>query len=220
LNAIHVTPGPFSIFRREVFAKIGYFRHAHNTEDMEMALRLHSNNYKIENSHNAWVYTVGPRSLKALYKQRVRWTHGFLENALDYRHLFFNRKYGNIGFLTLPFSAVSIFGFTLMMGITLSNLVFTMKEKYAKFSTIGFDPQFNGWSFSWFYINTQALALVSLFAFLLTLTFMFMAKRLVGENSIVSRDMIYYIILYPFIAPLWLMKSVYNTAFSRKSSWR
>ncbi len=220
LGAVHVTPGPFSIFRRSVFEKIGYFRHAHNTEDMEMALRLHSHNFKIENAHNAYVFTVGPRGLKALYKQRVRWTHGFLENALDYKYLFFNRKYGNVGFLTLPFGVISIIGFTIMMGFTLSNIIFTIKEKYIKFSTIGFDPQFHGWSFSWFYINTQTVALLGVFAFFLTITFMLMAKRMVGDKSFLSRDMIFYIILYPIITPLWLVKSVYNTAFSRKSSWR
>ena len=39
VNAIHVTPGPFSIFRKEVFEKIGPYRHAHTTEDQEIALQ-------------------------------------------------------------------------------------------------------------------------------------------------------------------------------------
>jgi cellulose synthase/poly-beta-1,6-N-acetylglucosamine synthase-like glycosyltransferase len=43
LNAIHVTPGPFSIFRKKVFDEIGPYKHAHNTEDQEIALRMHQN---------------------------------------------------------------------------------------------------------------------------------------------------------------------------------
>src|SRR3989344_1991255 len=39
LNAVYITPGPFSIFRRSVFQKIGGYRHAHNTEDMEIGMR-------------------------------------------------------------------------------------------------------------------------------------------------------------------------------------
>src|SRR6185295_16189198 len=35
LSALNVLPGPFSIYKREVFEKIGLFRHAYNTEDME-----------------------------------------------------------------------------------------------------------------------------------------------------------------------------------------
>src|ERR1035437_3869606 len=37
LNALYVTPGPFSIFRKSVFEEIGYYKKAHNTEDMEVA---------------------------------------------------------------------------------------------------------------------------------------------------------------------------------------
>jgi hypothetical protein len=41
LDAIQVTPGPFSIFRRSVFDTIGVYRKAHNTEDFEITLRMH-----------------------------------------------------------------------------------------------------------------------------------------------------------------------------------
>ncbi|MEY2664772.1 MAG: hypothetical protein RIT04_580, partial [Candidatus Parcubacteria bacterium] len=46
MNAIHVTPGPFSIFRRSVFETIGLFKHAHNTEDMEIAFRIQMHGYR------------------------------------------------------------------------------------------------------------------------------------------------------------------------------
>ncbi len=219
LGAIHVTPGPFTIFRRDVFKKIGYFRHAHNTEDMEMALRLHNNHYKIENSHTAWVYTVGPRTLKTLYKQRVRWTHGFLENALDYKHLFFNRKYGNVGFLTLPSGTIALLGFVVLMGVSLANLALNLQERVVQYQTVGWNPKFH-WSLNLFYWNTQALALLSMMTFFITIALMLISKRMVGDKTFVSRDMFYYFLLYPFIAPLWILKSVYNTAFSRKSTWR
>jgi len=72
LNAIYITPGPFSVFKRSVFRKIGDYRHAHNTEDMEIAMRMQKNNMKIGNAPNAFIYTIAPTSLKALYKQRLR----------------------------------------------------------------------------------------------------------------------------------------------------
>ena len=52
LSAVNVLPGPFSLYRREVFDKIGLFKHAHNTEDMEIAFRMHANGLKIVNAHN------------------------------------------------------------------------------------------------------------------------------------------------------------------------
>ena len=37
LGAIHVAPGPLTIFRKKVFDELGPYKHAHNTEDMEIA---------------------------------------------------------------------------------------------------------------------------------------------------------------------------------------
>jgi cellulose synthase/poly-beta-1,6-N-acetylglucosamine synthase-like glycosyltransferase len=90
-NAIHVTPGPFSFYRREIFAKIGGFRKAHNTEDMEIAYRMHSHHMKIEHANDAFVYTVAPNTVKKLYKQRLRWIYGFIKNTIDYRRLLFKK---------------------------------------------------------------------------------------------------------------------------------
>src|SRR5690606_33425680 len=61
LGAIYVTPGPFSIFRTAVFKKLGGYKHAHFTEDFEIALRMQSHSMKIANAHDAHVYTVAPR---------------------------------------------------------------------------------------------------------------------------------------------------------------
>ena len=66
MGAIYVTPGPFSIFRREVFEKIGGYRKAHQTEDMELAMRMQSNGMKIGNAHTAVVHTSAPHTLKKL----------------------------------------------------------------------------------------------------------------------------------------------------------
>ena len=95
LNSIQVTPGPFSVFRKRVFDDLGPYRKAHNTEDFEIALRMHLHHYKIVNSHKAFVYTKTPKTVRALLKQRVRWTQGSIQNLLDYREMFFKKEYGN-----------------------------------------------------------------------------------------------------------------------------
>src|SRR5690606_32803175 len=85
LNAIYITPGPFSVFRKYVFDTLGPYQEAHHTEDAEIALRMQKHGYKIAYSENSVVYTVGPKKLKSLLKQRVRWTYGFIRNMFDYR---------------------------------------------------------------------------------------------------------------------------------------
>src|SRR5262249_19644405 len=81
LSAINVLPGPFSLYRKEVFAQVGGFRQAHNTEDMEMAFRMHAHGLIIANAHTAVVHTTAPATLRGLLKQRTRWSQGFLQNS-------------------------------------------------------------------------------------------------------------------------------------------
>ncbi len=108
MHAIHIAPGPFSFFRTEVFEKIGNYRHAHNTEDMEIAMRMQKHGFKITHAPRAIVYTSSPNTIKKLYKQRVRWVSGFLGNLIDYRKMLFNKKHGDLGLLVLPMALLSI----------------------------------------------------------------------------------------------------------------
>ncbi len=220
LDALFVTPGPFSIFRTSVIKEMKGYRHGHNTEDLELALRLQKNHYKIGNCPSAFVYTVGPRTLKALYKQRVRWTHGFLENAKDYKELFFTPSYGNLGLLMLPIALISIFSALYFTGILIFNVGKNITEKFVEINTIGISlgvsPSFVP---NFFFINTDSLIFVTMAIIILTAILVLMGKKLVGEKLSISRDIVYYIFLYGFIAPLWLAKSVYNTTFSKKEGW-
>src|SRR3990167_7219440 len=108
LGAINVTPGPFTIFRKKVFDDLGPYRHGHNTEDMEIAYRMQKNNYKIEHCNDAYVYTNTPTTIRKLYRQRLRWIYGFINNTIDYRGVLFRKKYGNFSLFTLPTGIISI----------------------------------------------------------------------------------------------------------------
>ncbi|MCC2630976.1 MAG: hypothetical protein K0S38_785 [Candidatus Paceibacter sp.] len=218
LGAIHVTPGPFTIFHKEVFEKIGPFKHAHNTEDMEIAFRMQANHLKIENVHNAWIYTVGPNTVYKLYKQRLRWTHGFIENSRDYKFLYFNRKYGNLGLLTMPTAIILIGAALSSVFFMLYHFAMFLWNKSVEIKTIGvghFDPQF-----SWFYISTKLNIFLSLMLFILLLTLMLASQQMVEGKRTISKRLIFFFLLYPLISPLWVIKSVYNSVFSKKTSWR
>jgi biofilm PGA synthesis N-glycosyltransferase PgaC len=77
IGGIHVTPGPFSLFRSKVFEEIGGYKPAHNTEDMEITFRMQKHQMKIVSAIDAYVETSTPPTLYKLYKQRLRWTQGF-----------------------------------------------------------------------------------------------------------------------------------------------
>lgn len=221
-NGLYVTPGPFSIYRRSIFERIGGFEHGYATEDMEMALRMQSNHMRIENAHNAYVFTVSPSTVYTLYKQRVRWVSGFLKNAyFKYRHMFLNPKYGNLGMLTLPFAFGSVFVALIFTALWFSSLVERGYDHYLHLRTTGF-PNLSQWSyhFDWFSIDLGFTKLL-LYVLLSTTVFFIIRGILMTQGRASAiRDTIYFILFYAFIAPLWLARSVYNLVTSKETKWR
>ena len=111
LDCINVTPGPFSIYRRDVIKKLGGFDEHNLVEDLEMALKLQKNNYKIRQILTTHVETKAPSTLPAFYMQRNRWNKGSMINVTSqkYRGMLLNRKYGDFGVFHLPLILLSAF---------------------------------------------------------------------------------------------------------------
>lgn len=220
LNAQYVTPGPFSIFRRDVFKTVGPYKHAHNTEDLEMALRLQDHHLEIRNAHKAIVYTVGPRTLYKLYKQRVRWTGGFIQNTLDYKKMILNPRYGNLGVLILPLAMYSIVCSMIFVFYNVYQFITKAVDKIETVRTVGFNLSFNNFSLDWFFYNIQTTALLGMFAICVILFAIWYGKRLSGVKDKNSLDFVYFLMIYSLISPLWLITSVYNTIRQRDAAWR
>jgi len=123
IDSIHVTPGVFSVYRKNVLKDVGGFDENNLTEDMEIALRIHEAGYKIENCLDAFSYTICPPSLRSLFKQRLRWYRGALQNTVKYKHMIFNHKYGNLGMFLLPFNFISIFAVITIFLILIWNVL-------------------------------------------------------------------------------------------------
>jgi len=221
MNALYVTPGPFSIFRAKVFKEIGEYKKAHYTEDMEMALRMHKNGYKITNAHSAYVYTIGPEKVRGLYKQRVRWVYGFLNNVIDYKEMFFSRKHGHIGMFILPIATFSIFSTIYAAGNLLWSITNKTLEQLIKHEAIGWNfgmPNFS--NVNWFAINLSTTFWLTLIIFFLTLFILFISLRMANGKFKFSRNIIFYLTIYIFIVPLWLTKAAYSTIVRKNISWR
>ncbi len=221
LDAQYVTPGPFSIFRKEVFNIVGPYRHAHNSEDLEIAFRLQERHYKIQNAHKAIVYTVGPRTVYALYKQRVRWTGGFFQNIIDYRRLMFKRKYGTFGMMVLPVTAITSLGSFFLLMFALFSMSQSLIKLIQHISLVGFNfswpPVFTR---DWLLFNVQASMLFSVISIGLVLFSIWYGRKLSGGKRTGVLDTFYFLTLYSVISPFWLVTSVYNTVTQRDAVWR
>ncbi len=218
LNAISVLPGPFSIYRRSVFEKIGLFRKANHTEDMEMAFRMHQHGLKIANVHTALVYTNVPATLGALVRQRTRWNRGFLENSRDYAYMYFNRKYGHFGMLVLPVALIAF-----MVGLYTASYLYYQAVKglvtrALDLAATGVPLQLSAESLSWFYIDTSVMLFLTIFAVGMTLVAVVLGSR-IAETKLPLRSFVTYFLLYGFVAPLWLVRATWDTVTSRERGW-
>lgn len=223
LAAISVLPGPFSIYRRKIFDIVGPFKHAHQTEDMEMAFRMHKYGLPIVNAHTAVVYTKVPRTLRSLLKQRTRWSRGFLENSKDYRSMYFNPRYGYFGMLVLPFSLTMFFGALYMIGYLASRVALSAFHhiETAWISQVPFfySWRFSNWHIDWFYINTSTLMFLIVITAIMTLVAILIGRRIAGANFGLG-SLAAYFALYGFVAPLWLARAAWGTVISKKATWR
>lgn len=218
LDAISVAPGPFSIFRKEVFQKIGLYEKAHNTEDMEIALRMQSHHMRIRNVHTAHVYTSGPKTLYTLYRQRLRWAYGGIKNILDYRFMLFRRKYGMLGMITLPLSLFGMIIFLYNFSFILFYITKNIGDKITEFDTTGLT--FGLPSIDPFFFNTNFVVILSYVLIGLALVIIWNGTKLAEGHFRPSAGIFYFLILYGIVAPIWIIRALWNVAFSRGTSWR
>ena len=217
LDAIQVTPGPFSIFRKEIFSVIGNYRKAHNTEDYEITLRMHKARFKIANAHKALVYTLGPSTLRGFFFQRLRWARGFLENSLDYKELFFKKKYGNFGMFTLPMAFLFVFYGLYAALFALYSVVSHWVEVVNRWVIIGIHPKFP--TFDLFYFNTTVMAFIAMIMLTLFLMTLYIGNTLSDDKQQFYKNFPFFFFLYPLIVPVFLGRAVFDTFLKRKNVW-
>jgi len=219
LGGIHVTPGPFSIFRKKVFDDLGPYRHAHNTEDQEIALRMQEHHYKIEHCPDAYVYTIAPNTVKKLYRQRLRWIYGFIRNAIDYRRLLFKKRYGTIAFFTLPSGIVSVLAVIFLFIMLSYNLISFIAHKIMQINVVGFSNTFSGSNFDLFFFDAKTIVFISIILYTSIIISLLIGRSIIEGKTRVSFDIFYFMIIYSVIAPFWILKALFNAARSKETSW-
>ncbi|HEX2792699.1 MAG TPA: glycosyltransferase [Candidatus Paceibacterota bacterium] len=222
VNGIYVTPGPFSFYRRSVITELGGFRHAHQAEDMEMALRIQRAGYEIENAPRARVYTKVPKSVPKLITQRTRWTTGFLRNVMtDYRDLVANPKYGILGMLVLPLGFVAIVGGAFLFFVALVTLALNLFTTYSVVSgiplTYALIPRFTT---DWFYLPITFVLLATVVVAALSITLVLIGRKVSDTPAEILIGIVGYTLIYAFIAPFWLMRSMYDVLTGKRRAWR
>ncbi len=217
-DAVHVTPGPFSLYRKSVFENIGGFDKDNITEDHEIALRMHKHGYRIANSMDAVVRTISPGTFKELYVQRKRWYTGSLLSLWQYRGMMLRPKNGVFSF-SYPYTylvvtcGLVLFSYTLFLALTnlYEFIAFHSLTNFNFFSRVVFDIDF---------LRINGLSILGGLAVVTTAITTFICLRLV-KKSVKTRipGFVGFIFLFFLYQIFW--GSSFISAISRKKvKWR
>ena len=219
MNGVHVTQGQFSVYRKKVFDDLGPYRNAHQTEDLEIAYRMQVNGYKIGECHDAFVHTVSPDTFKGLYKQRLRWMYGFINNSYDYRHYLFKSKYGVFSFFTVPIGFLYIIATLFGTTVVLWSIGSTLYHLFARLLVTNFHMGGYG-GMSFFFVNTRPIMFIYVILILFFIIMALIGKAVRGQKPVPDLSFIFFFFLFNFIASAWLVKALYNTLVTREVAWR
>lgn len=211
LDAIYVTNGPLSIYRKEAFDQTGGFDMKNLTEDIELTWHLVAKGWKVKMSIPAVIRSCAPETIKAWFHQRIRWNVGGIQTIAKYKKKFFET--GMLGVFIMPFFVLSWFlGLTGLIFLTyrLTNY-FMMKFLVAKYSVAA---QVALVSMDEFTLNPSILFIFGIVLFSLGLAYTVVALtyskesgRLIGHPI---RDIFIYSFFYLLMYPPLLIVSFYK----------
>lgn len=132
LGTLAITPGVLSTYRTKTLREVGGFTKDRNnlTEDMEIAMRLKYHGYKIEMETKSTTHTLAPNTLKALWKQRIRWARGYIFNMWKYRSMLLSRKHGLFGIFQMPVNVLVV----LLLITNISIIAYSFIERMIEFT--------------------------------------------------------------------------------------
>lgn len=156
-NLIPNVSGGFGLFEKAAVVDAGGFDPLSHAEDMDMTIRIAANvrnsgqKYKIAQIPDSLCWTEGPPNLKVLSRQRTRWGRGLLQIFVVHRRLIFNRRYGRLGMVILPYALIFEFLAPIieLTGVAfLLFLLFTQQINYNTFWLMLFFAYMIGAAFS------------------------------------------------------------------------
>jgi cellulose synthase/poly-beta-1,6-N-acetylglucosamine synthase-like glycosyltransferase len=217
-DAQYVLPGPGSVYDTAYLKELGGWDEKTLTEDMEVAFRMFSNGAIIENASNAYVYTVSPPRLRGLFRQRIRWYRGYIENFFKYRDLVGNREKGNLGMFLLPFNILWLLLVVFFFSHFAYRLGDIIVQNVQTYLLVGYMQP----SFSLSLMNATLFHLFFIFFFLVGVGTILISIRTADEAIRPWRQKVHYgtfLALYPFLFALFWIAAVAEEITTSERRW-
>jgi len=225
VNAIHVTPGAFSAYRKTFFDKYGGYDETNITEDLEMSLRIQHAGFMIEYSPESPAYTIAPNKFKPLMIQRRRWYTGLMRNTWKYKGIF-HPKYGDLGVFVLPIAWISIFFSVFLINYMVIKILFEVQKELQFLISINFDFTSMLGIGSYFVerlffkiFTNPIIVFFLLFATVMGVYMKFATKK-VGKVKKLPGTIVVYFLFFALLFGFWWTVSIIYVALNKKVTWR
>ncbi len=212
LDCIHVTPGPFSVYKTKIIKDLGGYDENTITEDLEIAIRLQKHQYKIVQTFDTVVETLVPNTWKKLFRQRTRWYKGSVDNSVKYKELIFNKKYGDFGIIRMPTIILSGIIAIVLVGTFLQALFAKALVTFSYLKDINFDfltlikhfsleTNILNWPFSRLFV---AATLMGISFFTMIYSYRLIKEKITHHGRTLVSLVTYLFIYGFFITAVWL----------------
>ena len=225
VNAVHVTPGAFSAYRKYFFDKYGGYDEENITEDLEMSLRIQYEGYSIEYSPEAPAYTITPNNFKELLIQRIRWYTGLMKNTWKYLGIF-GRSRGDLGLFVLPVAWASIFFSIFAISYLIYSIIKGVFEEIIFLNKVNFDFgnvfEINKYILerAIFQILTNNVLIFFVFLVIILWFYMSYATKKAAKVKGLPITVAVYFIFFALLFGFWWLVSIFYVLFNRKVKWR
>ncbi|HKS51883.1 MAG TPA: glycosyltransferase family 2 protein [Pseudonocardiaceae bacterium] len=107
IGCLPIVSGNLGAFRKSVLDEVGGLREDIVGEDLELTWRIRRAGYSVSFRPDAKVYAEVPSTVRGLWRQRIRWSRGFIQTVRLHRDLLFRPRYGLFG-CWLPINVTSM----------------------------------------------------------------------------------------------------------------
>ena len=108
VGAISIAPGACAAWRKRALVEAGGYSSQTLAEDCDLTLSIQRLGYQIRQDNEAVAWTEAPMTVRALARQRLRWTFGNLQAYRKHRDMVLRPRYGVLGMIVLPYTLLSL----------------------------------------------------------------------------------------------------------------
>ncbi len=205
-----------TIFRAQVFKKIGKFDVGNLTEDFEIALRAQKHNYKLAHILDSTTHTHVPDTLKKLFRQRLRWDYGTFYNLRKHRQLF-SLKYGDLGIFYLPVFVIAIGIGILIYSLFTYDWLTRFIRRFHLLSLTNFDLDLSGLS-PWDFVP-GARVILGVIVLIFALLLYRYSKKYTNEKRVNLISLTAYFTIFNFgMVIIWIV-ALFYFILGKKPKW-